>query len=172
MARTTRKSPTSSTAPAATEADGAPGGTPARRSAKQAAEAVTVTALPVRDDEGTWTQSELTEVLEDLHHHRDRILALLHDHEVELAGLMRDSGDGAGHDQADLGTTSFERDQEMVVLNNEREMLAQIERALGRIEDESYGLCESCGTAIGKGRLMAFPRATLCMSCKQREERR
>ena len=52
--------------------------------------------------------------------------------EEELAGLMRDAGDGAGHDQADMGATSFERDQELTVLNNEREKLAQIDRALAR----------------------------------------
>jgi DnaK suppressor protein len=85
---------------------------------------------------------------------------------------MRDSGDGAGQDQADLGATSFERDHELTVVNSERDKLAQIERALARIDDGSYGVCESCGSAIGKMRLMAFPRATLCMRCKQREERR
>jgi RNA polymerase-binding protein DksA len=86
---------------------------------------------------------------------------------------MRDAGDGAGHDQADMGATSFERDQELsVVANNEREKLAQIDRALARIADGTYGVCESCGNPIGKMRVMAFPRATLCMTCKQREERR
>ena len=85
---------------------------------------------------------------------------------------MRDAGDGAGHDQADMGATSFERDQELTVVNNERDMLAQIDRALARIDDGTYGVCESCGEPIGKMRVMAFPRATLCMSCKQREERR
>ena len=89
-----------------------------------------------------------------------------------MTGLMRDPGDGAGQDQADMGATSFERDQELTVLNSERDKLAQIERALARIEDGSYGMCESCGEPIGKMRLMAFPRATLCMTCKQREERR
>ena len=79
---------------------------------------------------------------------------------------------GARLDQADLGATTFERDHEMSVLNNEREKLAQIDRALARIEDGTYGVCESCGQPIGKLRLMAFPRATLCMTCKQREERR
>jgi DnaK suppressor protein len=92
--------------------------------------------------------------------------------EAELSGLLRDSGDGAGQDQADMGATSFERDYELTVLNNERDKLAQIERALARIDDGSYGVCESCGNPIGKMRLMAFPRATLCMTCKQREERR
>ena len=48
---------------------------------------------------------------------------------------MRDAGDGAGHDQADMGATSFERDHELSVVNNAREMLAQTERALARIED-------------------------------------
>ena len=96
----------------------------------------------------------------------------LHDQEEELAGLMRDAGDGAGHDQADMGATSFERDHELTVVNNARDMLAQTERALARIDDGTYGVCESCGNPIGKMRLMAFPRATLCMSCKQREERR
>ena len=50
--------------------------------------------------------------------------------------------------------------------------IAQIDRALARIDDGTYGVCESCGNAIGKMRLMAFPRATLCLTCKQREERR
>ena len=48
----------------------------------------------------------------------------------------------------------------------------QGERALARIDDGTDGVCESCGQAVGKNRPMAFPRATLCMTCKQREERR
>ena len=60
----------------------------------------------------------------------------------------------------------------MTIVYNAREMLAQSEHALDRIVDGSCGVCESCGNPIGKQRLMAFPRATLCMSCKQREERR
>jgi DnaK suppressor protein len=51
-------------------------------------------------------------------------------------------------------------------------MLDQSERALARIADGTYGVCEVCGNPIGKNRLMAFPRATMCMTCKQREERR
>jgi RNA polymerase-binding transcription factor DksA len=51
-------------------------------------------------------------------------------------------------------------------------MLLQAERALAKIADSTYGVCESCGNPIGKMRLQAFPRATLCMSCKQRQERR
>ncbi|KQY63995.1 DNA-binding protein [Nocardioides sp. Root151] len=143
-----------------------------KRPAKKAAAAKGRSALAVRDDETAWTKAELNEVLTDLNEHADRLREELREQEEELAGLMRDAGDGAGHDQADMGATSFERDHELTVVANAREMLAQIERALGRIDDGTYGVCESCGNPIGKMRLMAFPRATLCMSCKQREERR
>jgi len=85
---------------------------------------------------------------------------------------MRDAGDGAGDDQADAGTKTFEREQEISLANNAREMFEQSRRALGRIVDGSYGVCESCGGPIGKNRLLAFPRATLCMTCKSKQERR
>jgi DnaK suppressor protein len=132
----------------------------------------TPASLAVLPGEKPWTKAEVDEVLADLHSDRARVLRTLSNQEEELAGLMRDAGDGAGHDQADMGATSFERDQELIVLNNEREKLAQIDRALARIPDGTYGTCESCGNPIGKGRAMAFPRATLCLTCKQREERR
>ena len=133
---------------------------------------VTPGSLVVLEGEESWTRAELKEVTDELHEHKERLTVLLGDAERELAGLMRDAGDGAGHDQADMGATSFERDHELTVVNQEREMLAQIERALARIDDGTYGVCESCGEPIGKMRVMAFPRATLCMPCKQREERR
>ena len=75
---------------------------------------------------------------------------------------MRDAGDGAGDDQADAGAKTFEREQEISLANNSREMLDQSEHALERIDDGTYGICESCGNPIGKLRLQAFPRATLC----------
>jgi RNA polymerase-binding transcription factor DksA len=46
------------------------------------------------------------------------------------------------------------------------------ERVLAKIEGGAYGICESCGSPIGKNRLLAFPRATLCMTCKSKQERR
>jgi RNA polymerase-binding protein DksA len=131
-----------------------------------------VSALVVKEGEGAWTKGEIKEVLSELHEDRDRVVRTLSGQEAELDKLMRDAGDGAGHDQADMGATSFERDQEIIVVQNEREKLAQIDRALSRIADGTYGICESCGNPIGKMRAMAFPRATLCMTCKQREERR
>ena len=92
--------------------------------------------------------------------------------EHDLSDLMRDAGEGAGNDQADVGSATFERDHELSLANNARGMLVQTQHALERIDDGTYGVCESCGQPIGKMRLQAFPRATLCMTCKQREERR
>ncbi|HET7358372.1 MAG TPA: TraR/DksA C4-type zinc finger protein [Nocardioidaceae bacterium] len=128
--------------------------------------------LAVKSDEKPWTVKELSEVRGELTSERERLRTELNMAEVELHDLMRDAGDGAGNDQADVGSASFERDHEMSLANNARLMLAQTEHALARIDDGSYGICESCGQPVGKMRLMAFPRATLCLSCKQREERR
>ncbi len=136
------------------------------------AEQVSASDFVVQQGEEDWTTAELTEVLEELHHQREHSLEIVGEQQSELTGLLRDSGDGAGHDQADVGASSFERDYELTVLNNEHDKLAQIDRALTRIEDGTYGRCESCEEPIGKMRLMAFPRATLCLRCKQREERR
>ncbi|MDN4163173.1 TraR/DksA family transcriptional regulator [Nocardioides abyssi] len=141
-------------------------------STKAAADQAPLASLVVKEGEEAWTSAELAEVIDELHQQREHSATIIEGLDDELTGLMRDSGDGAGQDQADIGSTSFERDHELTVLNNEREKVAQIDRALGRIDDGTYGVCESCGEPIGKMRLMAFPRATLCMPCKQREERR
>ena len=170
---TTRTSPAvESTAAKSAAADGIAPEQPGPSGRDPQTRQTDVASLPVRPGEEPWTQAELDEVLVDLHDHADRLRGELHVLEDDLAKLMRDAGDGAGHDQADLGATSFERDQELTVVNSSREMLAQTERALSRIEDGTYGVCEACEQPIGKMRLMAFPRATLCLSCKQREERR
>ncbi|MDQ6687474.1 MAG: TraR/DksA C4-type zinc finger protein [Actinomycetota bacterium] len=140
---------------------------PARKARRGSAGALVVLA-----GESAWTAAELGEVRTHLRGDIKRLEGELHLAEEDLAGLMRDAGDGAGNDQADVGSASFERDQEMVIANNARDMLTQSEHALERIANGTYGVCENCGRPIGKQRLMVFPRATLCLSCKQREERR
>ena len=126
----------------------------------------------VRADEDPWTKAELNEVRATLKADVARLTGELVEVEEDLAGMIENSGEGAGNDQADVGSASFERDQEMVIVNNARDMLVQSQHALERIANGTYGQCEICGNPIGKNRLMAFPRATLCLSCKQREERR
>ncbi len=134
--------------------------------------AATPTDLAVRPEESPWTEEELAEVRSELEADIERLRLEISTAEHELADLMRDSGEGAGDDQADVGAKAFSREHELSLANNTREMLVQTERALERIANGTYGICESCGNPIGKGRAMAFPRATLCLTCKQREERR
>lgn len=126
----------------------------------------------VREDESPWTKAELAAVRTELRAEVTRLHEQISDGEDGIADLLRDSGDGAGDDQADAGTKTFEREHEMTLVNNARELLEQNERALARIADRTYGICEQCGRPIGKRRLQAFPRATLCVTCKAAEERR
>jgi len=147
----------------------------ATRPAKQTASAPVKKAartLAVRADERPWTKAELAEVEGILNEHLRQLNAEIEIAEAELNELLRDSGDGSGDDQADAGSKTFEREHEMSVANNTRDLILQVQRALGRIADGTYGVCESCGQPIGKARLQVFPRATLCLACKQREERR
>lgn len=140
--------------------------------ADQTAKAVSLHSLPVREGETPWTKSELNEVRVTLAEEVARFQSQIEISTAELVGLLRDGSEGAGRDPADVGSANFERDAEMSLANNAREMLDQSKMALRHIELGTFGSCDNCGQPIGKGRLQAFPRATLCVTCKQREERR
>jgi len=131
-----------------------------------------VRAFPVREGEKPWTGKEVRDVADELTADIDRLTGELASADAELSNLLRNSGDGAGDDQADSGSSALEREQELALVINTRDMLGQTQRALARIQAGTFGTCESCGNAIGKARVQAFPRATLCVTCKQREERR
>jgi DnaK suppressor protein len=129
-------------------------------------------ALPVRPGEDPWTDAEVTELQQELTAEAAELRAEIAASEQAVSGLMRDSGDGAGDDQVDAGTKNISREHELSLAANAREMLTQTERALTRMTETGFGLCESCGEPIGKARVQAFPRATLCVQCKQKQERR
>jgi len=122
--------------------------------------------------EAPWTAAELKAIRIELSKELTRLKHELEVIEAEMEDLIADSGEGAGDDQADSGTKTFEREHEMSLVINARDMVLQTERALVRIDNKSYGSCEDCSNPIGKERLHVFPRATLCMICKQKEERR
>ena len=128
--------------------------------------------LPVRPGERRWTEAEVAAVRGQLAAEADALRADIERAESDIASRLGDAVGDAGDDQADVGAKTFEREHELALTHNARELLAQDERAIARIEAGTYGTCESCGEAIGKARLQAFPRATLCVTCKQREERR
>ena len=130
------------------------------------------TPIVVSDSESAWNAAELKAIRSELAKELVRLQTELAAIEREMDALIADAGDGAGDDQADAGTKTFEREHEMSLVINARDMVLQTERALERIDTKTYGNCEECGSPIGKARLQVFPRATLCMLCKQKEERR
>ena len=130
------------------------------------------TPLVVAGAENPWSKDELKEMkarlTKDLATYKQELAAA----EAQAAELLQDSSDGAGDDQADAGTKTFEREHELSLVYNAQDLVLQTELALARIASGTYTKCEICGNPIGKARLQVFPRATLCMLCKQKEERR
>jgi DnaK suppressor protein len=129
-------------------------------------------SLPVRPGEEAWTDVELDEVRAELKAEAVGLREEIRQAEAQIAARLGDSVAEAGDDEADASSKLFEREHELAITRNTRELLEQTEHALDRIEAGTYGVCESCGKPIGKARLLAFPRATLCVECKQRQERR
>jgi DnaK suppressor protein len=122
---------------------------------------------------GTRTAAETEKIRSALSERRDELQTEYDQTINDIAELQRDRlTDSAGDDQADTGTKTFEREQEISLANNILERITQVERALERLDEGSYGWCERCGNAIPVERLAAFPSATLCVTCKQLEERR
>ena len=128
--------------------------------------------LPVRPGEDPWTGSEVAEVRQMLEEDATGLRADIAEAEAQIADRLDSGLRDDGDDEADAGVKTFEREHEFVMTSNARNLLEQTEKALARIDAGSYGVCESCGQPIGKARLIAFPRAVLCVTCKQREERR
>ena len=98
--------------------------------------------------------------------HRDKLLTL----RARLVGDMNQMEDAALNkdlveavrmpsDMADVGTEAFEQEMTLNLLGNDKGVLEQIEAALKRIEDGSFGRCEGCSKEIPKARLEAVPYA-------------
>ncbi len=85
----------------------------------------------------------------------------------ELAGDV-----GLDDESADAGTATFEREKDLSIENNVRDLLAKIDRALKRIDDGSYGTCDRCGKPIEKARIKALPYVDLCIKDAQAQSRR
>ena len=82
------------------------------------------------------------------------------------------SGDLSGYSfhMADVATDNFDREFNLDLASNEQKILNDIDNALRKIDDKSYGLCEGCGCKIKIERLMVVPHARMCIHCKQEEE--
>ncbi len=75
-------------------------------------------------------------------------------------------------DPNDRATVESDRNFELRIRGRERKLLDKIDGAIERIEDGSYGICDSCGGEIGLKRLEARPVATYCIECKTKQEQR
>ena len=83
------------------------------------------------------------------------------------------SGDvGLDDEPADAGTATFEREKDLSIENNVRDLLHKIDRALKRIDDGTYGICDICGKPIEKARVKALPYVDLCIKDAQAQSRR
>lgn len=83
------------------------------------------------------------------------------------------SGDvGLDDESADAGTATFEREKDLSIENNVRDLLRKIDAALSRMESKTYGLCERCGKPIEKARIKALPYAELCIKDAQAAQSR
>jgi DnaK suppressor protein len=82
-------------------------------------------------------------------------------------------GDLSGADQhmADAGTETFEREKDMSILSGVEAELADVEWALRRLADGTYGTCQACGRPIGAARLEARPATRFCIEDQSRKER-
>ena len=71
----------------------------------------------------------------------------------------------------DMATATFDRELDYTLEGNAESVLAAIDAALQRIDEGTYGTCQSCGRPISPERLEAIPYATRCIECKRTEER-
>jgi DnaK suppressor protein len=83
----------------------------------------------------------------------------------------RESNKDEGMDTYDLASEERDREINFILSDRERVKLQQIDDALARLDDGSYGICESCGLEIAEERLEALPFSRLCRDCQQDQER-
>jgi DnaK suppressor protein len=153
-----------------------------KTTAKKAASTRTRTAKPTAQKSAgrrtpkpaKFDKKALAQIRKTLEQERDELLR--RDAELEQATFDATQSDmtgevGLDEDFADAGTATFDRERDLSIRNNIRDLVDQITRAINRIENGTYGECERCGRPIDAARLKALPHALLCMDCKRREER-
>jgi len=84
------------------------------------------------------------------------------------------SGDISGYTyhMADVATDTYDREFSLGLASNERKLLFELEDALKKIDEGTFGICETCKSLITKNRLKAVPYARLCMKCQEKKEKR
>ncbi len=119
---------------------------------------------------------ETEKVRQELLEERARLEREVHGLEASLAISIEDSTEESTLDQhpADTATTYVTREIDLSLSDNARAIVLQIDRALEKLDEGTYGVCDNCGKQIAEGRLEVEPYATLCVDCRRlldREER-
>jgi len=125
--------------------------------------------------EAKLTKQEVKDLHERLVDERNELqMQLLTIEEDTFAATQSDSSGDVGLDDesADAGTATFEREKDLSIENNVRDLLQKIERALKRIDAGTYGVCDRCGKPIEKARIKALPYVDLCIKDAQAQSRR
>jgi DnaK suppressor protein len=123
----------------------------------------------------THTKKELDELRHRLEAERAELQEQLTTiEETQFATSQSDISGEVSFDEenADAGTFTFERERDLSIENNVRDLLGKIERALSRMDEGTYGTCSRCGRPIEKARLKALPYADLCIKDAQAQSRR
>lgn len=105
---------------------------------------------------------------------RKRVEAAIENlHQENPGTLAEDAGEETAYDNhlADTATETYDRELDYTLEENSEHVLAEIDAALKRIEERTYGICTNCGTQIAEERLEALPWATLCIDCARDRER-
>jgi DnaK suppressor protein len=105
---------------------------------------------------------------------KDMLVRMRGDLVLEIARRSKVTTEPGTQDIGDiLDSVSEERTREldMILTDREKRKLLQIDDALDRIEDETYGQCEECGTKIPRARLKVLPFAKFCVECQEKNER-
>jgi DnaK suppressor protein len=100
----------------------------------------------------------------------ERLNALLEGAEKTVSGMSDDYKEEL-LDPTDRASLESNRNFTLRIRDRERRLIQKLNEALERIEDGSFGICETCGKKISEKRLMARPVTTLCIECKTEQER-
>jgi DnaK suppressor protein len=79
---------------------------------------------------------------------------------------------GYAYHMADVATDTYDREFSLGLASNDRELLYELDDALKKIEEGSFGICEQCKIIISKTRLRAIPQARFCVKCQEKKEKR
>ena len=85
---------------------------------------------------------------------------------------MRQDGNGDFPDPTDRASLESDRNFLLRIKDRERKLIMKVKEALDRIDNGTFGICDSCGKPISEKRLMARPVTTQCIDCKTEEEKR